>query len=316
MEELVMESGPLDPLTIEQDGVIGAGEAIALATSQSLLVRMVTFGCEFAMIVGGVVPYVPQYISIRSSGNTKGFSLYVCLALITANILRILFWFGRHYEIPLLIQSILMNIAMFALIHLCVHVNSQDRIAGQYKEHVFTDFEAEHFWQWTDFQSFIECTVCFVAVGSFVMYLLLKYDPFVETVGFLAVFTEAMLGTPQFYRNFTNKSTYGMSLQMVLMWTCGDVFKTTYFYLRKTPPQFVICGCLQVMVDVAILTQVWLYYENTAKRKKTQINMHFWQEDDYESGHDFENATSLIIESSAETDTDFSDTDPLLLTAS
>ena len=137
MEELVMESGPLDPLTIEQDGVIGAGEAIALATSQSLLVRMVTFGCEFAMIVGGVVPYVPQYISIRSSGNTKGFSLYVCLALITANILRILFWyvkkyyqlitksanafhlanvkvnvfhfipvrFGRHYEIPLLIQS-------------------------------------------------------------------------------------------------------------------------------------------------------------------------------------------------------------------
>jgi len=305
-----MESGPLDPLTIEQDGVIGAGEAIALATSQSLLVRMVTFGCEFAMIVGGVVPYVPQYISIRSSGNTKGFSLYVCLALITANILRILFWFGRHYEIPLLIQSILMNIAMFALIHLCVHVNSQDRIAGQYKEHVFTeqrkrmlmddtalaaaavgqdeieaktpatkhsfrDFEAEHFWQWTDFQSFIECTVCFVAVGSFIMYLLLKYDPFVETVGFLAVFTEAMLGTPQFYRNFTNKSTYGMSLQMVLMWTCGDVFKTTYFYLRKTPPQFVICGCLQVMVDVAILTQVWLYYENTAKRKKTQINMHF-----------------------------------------
>jgi len=276
MEELVMESGPLDPLSIEQDGVNnGAGEAIALATSQSLLVRIVTFGCEFAMMVGGVVPYVPQYIAIRSSGNTKGFSLYVCLALIVANILRILFWFGRHYEIPLLIQSILMNIAMFALIHLCVHVNSQDRIAGQYKEHVFTDFEPEHFWQWTDFQSYLEATVCFVAVGSFVMYLMLKYDPFVETVGFLAVFTEAMLGMPQFYRNFTNKSTYGMSLQMVLMWTCGDVFKTTYFYLRKTPPQFVICGMLQVMVDIAILTQVWLYYENTAKKKKSNLNMHF-----------------------------------------
>ena len=42
MEELVMESGPLDPLSIEQDGVNGAGEAIALATSQSLLVRIVT----------------------------------------------------------------------------------------------------------------------------------------------------------------------------------------------------------------------------------------------------------------------------------
>ena len=65
------------------------------------------------------------------------------------------------------------------------------------------------------------------------------------------------------------------SLQMVLMWTCGDVFKTTYFYVRKTPPQFVICGLLQVMVDIAILTQVWIYYENTAKRKKSNLNMHF-----------------------------------------
>merc|ERR1712156_1315200 len=211
----------MDPLAIDSNS--GQVEAIALATSQSLFVRLVTLGCEVAMMIGGVVPYVPQYIAIRSSGNTKGFSLYVCLALIVANILRILFWFGRHYEIPLLIQSILMNIAMFALIHLCVHVNSQDRIAGQLKDHVFSDFEPEFFWQWTDFQSYVECTMLFVSIGSLVMYLLIKFDPFVEAVGFLAVFTEAMLGTPQFYRNYQNKSTFGMSLQMVLMWTCGDV---------------------------------------------------------------------------------------------
>ena len=33
---------------------------------------------------------------------------------------------------------------------------------------------------------------------------------------------------------------------MVFMWTCGDIFKTSYFYLRQTPPQFFICGSLQV----------------------------------------------------------------------
>ena len=43
-----------------------------------------------------------------------------------------------------------------------------------------------------------------------------------------------------------NKSTYGMALSMVFMWTCGDIFKTSYFYLRQTPPQFFICGSLQV----------------------------------------------------------------------
>ena len=88
-----MESGPMDPLAIDSNAANANVEAIALATSQSLFVRLVTLGCEVAMMIGGVVPYVPQYIAIRSSGNTKGFSLYVCLALIVANILRILFWY-------------------------------------------------------------------------------------------------------------------------------------------------------------------------------------------------------------------------------
>ena len=100
-------------------------------------------------------------------------------------------------------------------------------------------------------------------LASILMFFLIDFSPFVETVGFLAVFTEAMLGVPQFYRNFKNRfsflrireilmvflmdrSTYGMSLQMVVMWTCGDVFKTSYFYLRNTPAQFFICGAMQV----------------------------------------------------------------------
>ena len=50
----------------------------------------------------------------------------------------------------------------------------------------------------------------FVAVGGYVTYLFLSFPTFVETVGFLAVFTEAMLGVPQFYRNHVNQSTVGM----------------------------------------------------------------------------------------------------------
>ena len=85
-------------------------------------------------------------------------------------------------------------------------------------------------------------------LASILMFFLIDFSPFVETIGFLAVFTEAMLGVPQFYRNFKNRSTYGMSLQMVIMWTCGDVFKTSYFYLRNTPAQFFICGAMQVLL--------------------------------------------------------------------
>lgn len=42
------------------------------------------------------------------------------------------------------------------------------------------------------------------------MYLLINIKVFVELVGFLAVFTEAMLGTPQLIKNYKNHSTVGM----------------------------------------------------------------------------------------------------------
>ena len=56
------------------------------------------------MVVGGVVPYIPQFMSIRRKRSTKGFSLYVCLALLVANTLRILFWYvcifhAKYYTI-------------------------------------------------------------------------------------------------------------------------------------------------------------------------------------------------------------------------
>lgn len=47
---------------------------------------------SLAMMFGGVVPYIPQYLEIRRTENTEGFSLYVCLVLLVANSLRILFW--------------------------------------------------------------------------------------------------------------------------------------------------------------------------------------------------------------------------------
>ena len=97
-----------------------------------------TLGCELAMVFGGVVPYIPQYWQIKQKQTTQvpqfysyrngvclimegdvpfdleeldldrlcfqGFSLHVCLALLLANTLRIIFWFGKRFETPLLVQ--------------------------------------------------------------------------------------------------------------------------------------------------------------------------------------------------------------------
>lgn len=51
---------------------------------------------------------------------------------------------------------------------------------------------------------------------------------------------------------------------MVIMWACGDSFKTFYFIYRQAPTQFGVCGALQVMIDIAILAQVYFYRNSTA----------------------------------------------------
>ena len=53
--------------------------------------------------------------------------------------------------------------------------------------------------------SYVEFIMLVAVVASILMFFLIDFSPFVETVGFLAVFTEACLGVPQFYRNFKNK---------------------------------------------------------------------------------------------------------------
>lgn len=56
------------------------------------IVQIISIVSQTAMVLGGVVPFIPQYLDIRRTHNTEGFSLFVCLTLLIANILRIMFW--------------------------------------------------------------------------------------------------------------------------------------------------------------------------------------------------------------------------------
>lgn len=73
-----------------------------------------------------------------------------------------------------------------------------------------SDFDWSHFWSWSHFLDYVQCVLAFTLVAAYVTYLLLDSAVFVETLGFLAVFIEAMLGTPQLHCNYQNKSTEGM----------------------------------------------------------------------------------------------------------
>ncbi|XP_067940939.1 solute carrier family 66 member 2-like isoform X3 [Watersipora subatra] len=226
--------------------------------SKMTLADLISTVAAAAMVFGGVVPYIPQYRTIRRTLNCDGFSTFVCFVLIIANILRVFFWFGKRFEAPLLAQSILMIAAMLAMVEVCVRVKNKSEII-QGKQHSLRDLDWTYFWRWTDFLSYVEFVLLVSAILSLTTYIFIDNDVYVESVGFLAVFIEAMLGTPQLHKNYTNKSTKGMSVSMVVMWLSGDTFKTGYFIIRESPMQFWLCGTLQICVDLLILSQV-LYY--------------------------------------------------------
>ena len=92
----------------------------------------------FAMIFGGIVPYLPQYRMIYRSKNSSGFSTFVCLALLLANILRLLFWLGHPFEMVLVYQSIVMIVCMIIMLELCIRLrdtgypNVVKKFSGKY----------------------------------------------------------------------------------------------------------------------------------------------------------------------------------------
>jgi len=255
---------------------------------RSFLTVILRVLAQLLMIFGGIIPYIPQYLIIKRTQNAEGFSNYVCLTLLIANIIRIEFWFGKHFETPLLLQSIVMIICMLIMLQIWTRVHaktmghhlpvkhhqstgsitSKDPLTFDNVEKKFTDFEVDYFWRWTTFSSYIQFLFVFTFIMSTITWVFLDNIIYIETIGFLAVFFEALLGMPQFMRNCRMKSTEGMSVGMVLMWASGDIFKTVYFLVRHAPKQFWLCGSLQICIDIAILCQVIAYSEKYRLRKR------------------------------------------------
>jgi hypothetical protein len=87
---------------------------------------------------------------------------------LVANIIRIEFWFGKHFEIPLLLQSIVMIICMLIMLELWTRIHAQsmrqlssdqrnmstskEQLTEEILERKFTDFKVVHFWRWTTYE--------------------------------------------------------------------------------------------------------------------------------------------------------------------
>ena len=99
-----------------------------------------------------------------------------------------------------------------------------------------------------------------VAIAAITLLSFVIWIPFYGTIlGLASMSIEATLGMPQFYSNYTTKSVEGLSLFMIFTWFVGDFFKTLYFIIEAQPFQFIMCGVVQLSVDILIVLQILTY---------------------------------------------------------
>eukprot|EP00761_Pharyngomonas_kirbyi_P002104 gb/GECH01002108.1/.p1 GENE.gb/GECH01002108.1/~~gb/GECH01002108.1/.p1 ORF type:complete len:252 (+),score=52.50 gb/GECH01002108.1/:1-756(+) len=217
---------------------------------------MISLFLSLAMIFGPVTGFLFQYREIVKNQSSKGFSPLVSLILVTSNILRIFFWFGKRFETVLLWQSVVMVITQMFMAHLCTQYPTP-----QMKGNRFRDFNLSHFWSWEDFTSYMIFVVLFSILLAVITLLFSSLPSYVEFLGFAALMTEACLGIPQVLQNQKRKNTEGLSLVLIMTWVVGDAFKTLYFVSRSAPFQFLACGVTQLSVDFMIIAQIAFFDE-------------------------------------------------------
>ncbi|KAF8920739.1 hypothetical protein CPB85DRAFT_506001 [Mucidula mucida] len=193
----------------------------------------ISTAASIGMAVGPPLVYADQAASIIRKKDATGFSRDVCAILLLANITRCFFWLGNHFELALLIQSILMIVAQLALLYICILY--RPKIAP---ESLGTSTRPFSFWQWSTYTQYIEFLAGFILLQAILFLIFGRSDAFVAILGFVALGLESTLPIPQLISNFKRKSLYGFRMSTLIGWAGGDAFKTVYFFLQESPLQF------------------------------------------------------------------------------
>jgi len=206
------------------------------------------------MAVGPPLVYADQAVSIIRRKDSTGFSRDVCAILLIANLTRCFFWLGNHFELALLIQSILMIFAQLALLYICILY--RPRLSP---DSLGVSTRPLSFWQWNSYTQYIEFLAGLVLCLAILFLIFGRSEIYVAILGFVALGLESTLPIPQLLSNYKQRSLYGFRMSTLVGWVGGDSFKTVYFFLQSSPLQFKVCAIFQLSVDFAIVIQRLIY---------------------------------------------------------
>lgn len=226
------------------------------------------FGTLLNLIIvfGPIVGFIPQYNEIKKSRDSNAFSTLICFILLVSNTLRIFFWFGKRFDYSLLFQSIVMIVAQLLLLELIVRIKKSQNVSSTNKKGIqipsIDRSYINNFWNWANFEDYLSFLIFLAGILTiFTIFNGLYFHSMLmfEFIGSMSLIIESTLGMPQLYRNWINKSSKGLRFELILSWFAGDIFKTIFFIAKRSPVQFVACGLVQIIVDLAIMSQMMYY---------------------------------------------------------
>ena len=232
------------------------------------------FLADLMMIFIPSVGYYFQAMKFKQTKSTKGFAKFLCLLLLIANILRVFFWFGKKFALTLLYQAIVVIISQIYLIH--VYFEYQDdlpRSKAKTLSESLTNWNETinpmKIWNWGDEIEYYKFILLFIFTLSIICSMVgVQNSHFFEILGTISVSCETFIELPQIKENCITKNTKNLSGAMVLMWFVGDLFKTTYNFIYKSPIQMVIGGLIMNCEDIILSSQVIIYGDNNFFNKK------------------------------------------------
>ena len=227
---------------------------------------------DLMMIFIPSIGYIFQAIKFKQTKSSKGFSKTLCLLLLLANILRIYFWIGKPFEKSLLFQSIVVIISQIYLIHYYLKYQEKPRDINKIPaeksilNHMISwkdIFLPSKFWNWDYEIDYYKFVFLFFSIMSIICAIIGRnLIKFYDVIGTISVGIETFIEIPQIKENCVTKNVKNLSMAMVLMWFIGDLFKTVYNLINKSPIQMIVGGLIQNCEDIILSTQVICYSED------------------------------------------------------
>lgn len=267
------------------------------------LINILTFvkdiSLDIFMAFAPATNYVFQALTFTKTKSSKGFSSFLCLVTILAHTTKIFYWFGERYKYTLLVQSILVIIILFYVLHLFLKYKEKPEVCipstfsinkkiidkkEKVKKCIYSvvsfknTFNPYLIWRWNKLIEFYKFYF-FIILAMLLCLLIFGVENkiFTKIIGYLNLILEMLCSLPQIIEIYRTKNQRNISKMMVIFWFGGNLLKIYYNYYNNSPLLLLISSYIQVFFNIILIGQLIYYYQRNKKEflnkmiSKTQI---------------------------------------------